>query len=400
MNPLTIHRLLDAGQATALFAALPTLGSVRTATLESVWAKPGRHFNVCYRLGDGRGERLASLCIVDTTEAARATRRLQRRAAHDRSSGAAAAALVADDVLAQAFPFDYRLEHLGECLEPGIVHGVLGDLAVDACDVVAYRAGMRCQIRYRAGGVARAYGKIAVERDPGRRRRVHRELSAATEAATLRLPPLVGCIEAVGLDLVAAVDGQSLHDILAVKPDAVSVERTVEALVELHAQVPALPDRVHGAADELALVRSWVDWMTALEPAVEDRLERAHALLAAGLPSTSPATFAHRDFHDKQVLFGASQLWLLDVDTACTGDPELDLGNLLAHLFLRGLQWERAADHRGLEAAAERAYGSGARRDVTRWYRRASLLRLACVYQLRPHWRHAVPALLDEALLP
>lgn len=398
MNPHTVQRLLDVKEASGLLAAIAPGPPAPVVTIESVWAKPGRHFNVCYLLDDGSGAPWrASLCVVDAADSARILRRVHRRAHED---GGNAVALAAEDVLAQRFPLDYRLEHLGSCLAPSVVHEVLGDRSVDTCEVAAYRAGMRCQIRYSAGVHARAYGKIAVEREAGRRRRMHRQLGDATATTTLRVPALLGSIEQVGLDLVAAVGGRSLHDTLAAAPDAQRVADAARALAELHSTVPPPTDRVHAASDELALLESWTAWMSDIDPARTLQRAGVFASLARGLPETVPVTFAHRDFHDKQVLFDDSCSWLLDVDTACTGDRELDLGNFLAHLFLRGLQWDRVEAHRELEATAEHAYGDGAHRHATRWYRRASLLRLACVYQLRPRWSHVVPALLDEAALP
>lgn len=409
MNPRTIQQLLDVDHAAGLVAALSPSGPAQAVTIESVWAKPGRHFNVCYRLDDGGSPQRVSLCTVQAAEGTHAMRRIHRRgipptSSHTQEAGEVAVALVAPDVLAQRFPLDYRLEHLGVCQGPAVVHDVLGDHSVDACEVVAYRAGMRCQMLYSAGASPRAYGKIAAEREVGRRGRVHRQLFAATATTQLRVPAFLGSVELVGLDLVAAVPGRSLHDALrdaaGTDPVARPVTDTARALAELHAVVPAPTDRVHSASDELALLESWTAWMSAVEPAMAIRRARVFGALATRLPQTQPTTFAHRDFHDKQVLLDDSCSWLLDVDTACTGDPELDVGNFLAHLFLRGLQWDRGAAHRKLETMAEDAYGDGASRDVTRWYRRASLLRLACVYQLRPHWRHVVPALLDEASVP
>lgn len=398
MNPQTVQRLLDVQEASGLLAAIASSLPAPVVTIESVWAKPGRHFNVCYLLDDGSGApRRASLCVVDAADSARILRRVHGRAHRAPEDGGNAIALAAEDVLAQRFPLDYRLEHLATCLAPSVVHEVLGDRSVDTCEVAAYRAGMRCQIRYSAGVHARAYGKIAVERNPGRRRRMHRQLGDATATLALRVPALLGSVEPVGLDLVAAVGGRSLHDTLAAAPDTQRVADAAHALAELHSAVPPPTDRVHAASDELALLESWTAWMSDIDPARTLQRAGVFASLASGLPETVPATFAHRDFHDKQVLFDDSCSWLLDVDTACTGDRELDLGNLLAQLFLRGLQWDRVAAHRELEATAEHAYGDGAHHEVTRWYRRASLLRLACAYQLRPHWSHLVPALLDEA---
>ncbi len=392
IDPRTVQVLLDPSQAARLLASLPGEDPRRGVEIESVWAKPGRHFNVCYRVDDADGGHLASLCAVNESEAARAARRLGR--------AGGALALPREDVLAQRFPYDYRLEHLAACVRPEAVREAIRDDAIDGCDVAAYRAGMRCQIRYTARGTARAYGKIAFDREPGRRRRVHRETRDATNGGELRLPPPAGAVDALGLDLVAAVDGRSLHDALAESADPRVVESTARALAELHRTAPAPADRVHAAADELALVRSWVEWMSYLEPSLAAPLARALERLAASLPESAPTSFAHRDFHDKQVLLGASHLWLLDTDTACTGDPELDLGNFLAHLFLRGVQWKRAAGHQALEAAAIAGYGAGGRPRATGWYRRATLTRLACVYQLRPRWRSVVPELLEEALVP
>lgn len=394
MNPATVLRLLDPSEAGALLGALCPSIDPGNVALESVWAKPGRHFTACYRIdGEPRG-RLASLCIVDETRAARAERRIARM---DATVVEPAAAMVADDILAQLFPFDYRLDHLPECMKPRIVRSVLRDAAVDEVEVAAYRAGMRCQLRYLSGGRARAYGKVAVESDPGRRRRVHRQLCEATTATSLKVPPLLGSVEEIGLDLVEAVGGSSLHDLLAAAPDREGVAATAEALAELHAALGPLADRVHTADDELALLRSWESWMTGIEPLVAERAGRVLARLASGAPAGRPASFAHRDFHDKQVLLDGPRRWLLDVDTACTGDRELDLGNFVAHLYLRGLQWDRESDHRELEALAVQAYGHRAGREATRWYRSASLVRLAFVYWLRPRWRHVTDALLGEA---
>ena len=229
---------------------------------------------------------------------------------------------------------------------------------------------------------------------------MHTALAEATKTLAMRVPASLGVVEDVGLDLVTAVDGGSLYQSLGAGSDAPLISRVVRALAELHERVPGFADRVHGPAGELELVRSWVEWMSKVEPSIEGRLRRSLAILVAEAPTTTPNGFAHRDFHDKQVLLGEANLWLLDVDTACTGDAELDLGNFLAHLFLRGVQWQRALDHSHLETIAVQSYGDRARADVTRWYRRASLLRLACVYQLRPRWRAIVPALLGETLIP
>lgn len=398
MNRALLHGLLDAETARPMLARVASAASAAPLAVESVWIKPGRHFNVCWRVGDGDGATLASLCVVRDGEGAKAL----RRAGSDPRSGLPVAAMAADGVLAQAFPFDYRVDRLAECLAPPVVAPLLGEGAVDGCSVAAYRAGMRCQVRYTSRGAAKAYGKVAFDREPGRRGRVHAQLAKAAAAANtaMRVPPFLGELPAPSLTLVAAVGGETLHDRLAQAPDAVAVAAAMHGLRELHEALPAPADRVHTTADELALLETWGAWMTEVEPHLDTAVRRALTDLARSRPESAPRTFAHRDFYDRQLLVDGDRQWLLDVDTACTGDPELDLGNFLAHLALRGLQWERTAAHRDLEAVAAQAYGPAARPAVTRWYRRSTLLRLACAYRFRPRWRHLTPELLAEAAIP
>lgn len=398
MKPATVHSLLDADAARPMLTLVSPVAATAQLSVESVWIKPGRHFNVCWRVGEGRSATLASLCVVRDGEGAKAL----RRAGRDAQTGLPAAAMADDDVLAQAFPFDYRVDGLAACLRPEVVAPLLGDGAVDACSVAAYRAGMRCQVRYTSRGTAVAYGKVAVDREPGRRGRVHAQLAGAADSArtAMRIPPALGEIPGPALTLVAAVGGATLHDRLAEAPDAAALAAAMRAMRELHDALPPPADRVHTTGDELTLLQSWGAWMAEVEPHFDTAVRRALESLAGTRPETAPCTFAHRDFYDRQVLVDGDRQWLLDVDTACTGDPELDVGNFLAHLALRGLQWERTARHRELEAAAEEAYGASARPAVTRWYRRCTLLRLACAYRFRPRWRHLTPELLAEATAP
>ena len=66
--------------------------------------------------------------------------------------------------------------------------------------------------------------------------------------------------------------------------------------------------------------------------------------VAAELPelreSWRPATVVHRDLYEEQVLLG-ERVGLIDLDDAALGPPELDVGNLLAHLDLLELRTKR-----------------------------------------------------------
>ena len=91
----------------------------------------------------------------------------------------------------------------------------------------------------------------------------------------------------------------------------------------------------------------------------------------------------------------------LDLDTVCQGDGEIDVGNFCAHLVLRALQAgssTEAAERLGemLVASYRTARPAADPRRVA-WYRASALLRLACVYALRPWWHGLAPALIDES---
>jgi hypothetical protein len=165
-------------------------------------------------------------------------------------------------------------------------------------------------------------------------------------------------------------------------------------VVAVGGSAPAVPgSSAHTSAHEAAVVADWAGHAAAVSHDAGDRRRTADAaiavarLLAASPPD--PQLLAHRDLHDKQVLWHRSAgLALLDLDTATRAEAALDLGNLAAHLQLRRRQGqlsparERIALRQVHRAASELGV-SRARFDA---YRAASLLRIGCVYAYRPRW--------------
>lgn len=77
--------------------------------------------------------------------------------------------------------------------------------------------------------------------------------------------------------------------------------------------------------------------------------DRGAHLVEPGLGQPWPCTtVVHRDLYEEQVLTGPA-VGLIDLDDAHLGPPELDLGNLLAHLVLLDI---RSASATGAAAAA------------------------------------------------
>jgi len=120
--------------------------------------------------------------------------------------------------------------------------------------------------------------------------------------------------------------------------------------------------------------------------------ERVRVLARRLRPVWSCPTVVHRDLYEDQIMVG-DRIGLIDLDDAAAGPPELDIGNLLAHLELRALREGNGS----AEAAAPLQEGyvaSGAVLDplLLDRCRRLSLLRLAGI--------HREPELLTLAASP
>jgi Ser/Thr protein kinase RdoA (MazF antagonist) len=100
------------------------------------------------------------------------------------------------------------------------------------------------------------------------------------------------------------------------------------------------------------------------------------------------STVVHRDLYEEHVMLTAS-VGLIDLDDAASGPPELDLGNLIAHVQLLEMR-------SGRDLSAERHALLGGYRDggppidpvLLDASRRLALLRLACL--------HGAPGLVDD----
>ncbi|MDN5586710.1 MAG: phosphotransferase [Brevibacterium sp.] len=108
----------------------------------------------------------------------------------------------------------------------------------------------------------------------------------------------------------------------------------------------------------------------------------------------------HRDLHDKQIMWDpVAGPGLLDVDTACLGERELDLGNLRAHARWRTHQGIWTVDDAEVVFREISRVTSASGLDPRRVsvYERSTLLRLVCVYAFRPKWNDRTGLLLDAA---
>jgi Ser/Thr protein kinase RdoA (MazF antagonist) len=139
----------------------------------------------------------------------------------------------------------------------------------------------------------------------------------------------------------------------------------------------------HTSERELEIIHARAE---ALRAATAERVRRLAGRLR---PTWAATTVVHRDLYEDQVLVGG-RIGLIDLDDAATGPPELDMGNLLAHIELRALRAGEGLD--GVAQALLQGYAaSGSALDprLLDCCRRLSLLRLVCV--------HREPRLLEQA---
>lgn len=166
---------------------------------------------------------------------------------------------------------------------------------------------------------------------------------------------------------------------------------------------------VHGPRQEAGVLRGWFDNASRhglLRGLVDnpDALGRAVDATCAELVqgTQGPMTLSHRDLHDGQVLWSGEELSLIDLDTACLAEAELDLGNLIAHAELMGVQGrlsqqgaERLSPVLELMCAA-----SSARAERLSLYRRSAALRLIFVHAFRPGARAWLASWARRSLAP
>jgi hypothetical protein len=134
------------------------------------------------------------------------------------------------------------------------------------------------------------------------------------------------------------------------------------------------PLRPHGVDRELEILDRHAD---AASPRLADIVRRASADL------TEPwacSTVVHRDLTDECVLLG-DRIGLIGLDHVATGPPELDVGNLLAHVDLLSLRSGR--DLGGIRdeiVLGYEGFGENLNEELLDQCRRLARLRLACVH--------------------
>jgi aminoglycoside phosphotransferase (APT) family kinase protein len=258
----------------------------------------------------------------------------------------------------------------------------LRDLLGDpGAELVSHRAEQRAVLRSRPRGETVFTKVVAVKRQPALR-----TTARIAEALPLRTPRVRAANLARGTVTTDALPGRPLHELLPGTRAQAACVATGAALAALH-RIPA-PDglTVHSRPDEEAVTTKWHHLAAAFGAQTSLVVRVGREDLDPGRGSCDgPRALIHRDFHDKQVLVAEdNSVGILDFDSMATGDPALDLANVLVHLDLRCRQgWIddagplRQAILRGYEPTVRTAARVPA-------YEALAWRRLGAVYAFRP----------------
>lgn len=296
---------------------------------------------------------------------------------------------------------DLEVIHADGRLRAGRLRGDRVELLADGADkhlpalarawstgtTVSWRRGRRVVLRTHDGS---GYVKVVRPESVAAITRAH-ERAAAYRGGFAT--PDVALLDPAGCVHLSRVDGRTLHDLGADPgiPDA-EVRTAWDGWARGWERVltaPVAADAAeHSAADEAGILLRWRDH--ALRAGVASTVAAAFDRAAAALEMNAgeASAPAHRDLHDKQVLWDGHRAGLIDLDTAARAEPALDLANLRAHVGWRRGQGRLSASRafaalNAIDGVATRANVDSERIAA---YEASTRLRLGAVYLFRPAW--------------
>ena len=389
--------------------ALPALDIV-DAEATYVRLKPPTSCLVGYRLtrGDGTGIEayVRTASDADAAKLRKAVDAARRRAGHD-----AAAALLAPSTAVLIAPSDHELTAVVRLADPQQRRRVL-ERALDR----PVHEGWRIEpLRYKP---ERRWVAVLAEPDSRRlllkvhRSDQHRAAVAGARAFGRSVVPasrLVGSSRRHGVTVHQWIEGHVAASALADAANRAGVAAAVgDVLARVHAAEPNSPP-LAPAPDEHAALAAGVATITALNPAagiqagrIAARLVRHLATDGSGCDTTSGGgRLLHGDCSVDQFVIGAEGAVLIDLDRATLGDPQADVGQLLADLTLRIVTGALAPDDGSAATFLDAYVAAGGRVDNRRLtaVTTARLLRLAPepFRRRRENWAAELDAILGRA---
>ena len=319
---------------------------------------------------------------------------------------------------------DKKLPGLQVALDPTAMKPILGDYwppsageedRILRCEVevLRYKPGKRCTLRYRLGNVGSfgrptgqrsLIGKIYEDEDQAERvysamRELTRRGFGPDATDGIRIPQPLGYIDRLRMVLMEDVAGTPLAGHLSSPQLDDHLAMVARALVKIH-HCPVPIEKEWDADDQVSRLKRAVSAITAVRPDLAEALDRCLRRikdLSDDLPAYEPV-LVHGSLYPKEVLLSGRELTIVDLDKISLSDPALDVGNFLAHIVWSGLHLAWPAD---LERSHALTFLSTYREEIAAalmqridFYYRSCLLRIACRVSLRPKWQDLTDAFL------
>ncbi len=284
--------------------------------------------------------------------------------------------------------------------------------AIEEISVLRYKPGKRLLLRYKlmsAGGELTLLGKI---RAKGLHRSVFRinqqlfeKRHALSTGTSWQVPEPLCMIPECQMWLQRQVPGREYTQLLSEGAGGTMVEAIANMSHSLHHSGVRVK-KSHGVTQELAVLKQQLYKVADQHPHWQPDIHKLYTLLQQySLPLLNrPSCCIHRDFYPDQVMVNGQQLYLLDLDLACMGDPCLDIGNFIAHIQEQALREKN--DLHAYQDITERLSGhylqlSGHQpqdAEAIAIYQLLSLARHIAISQRLPERSHLTPILLTAAL--
>jgi aminoglycoside phosphotransferase (APT) family kinase protein len=223
--------------------------------------------------------------------------------------------------------------------------GDKGAMTVRAITILRHKPGRRCVIEYDVELSRPSHqpvsleliGKVRTRHSPVRGLRLLQSLRnlgfSSPSHDGILVPEPIGIIEKYRMAVQRKVPGKVLTELLTSSSAEPLVRRVAEAAHKLH-RAGVQTDKTHTMSNELDMLRDRLALVASAEKRWAQRLEQlltACTSLASTVRNPVPRGI-HRDFYADQVLVDRDQLYLIDFDLYCVGDPALDIGNFIGHI--------------------------------------------------------------------
>jgi len=274
-------------------------------------------------------------------------------------------------------------------------------------ELVKHKPGRRCALAYTMDGSGQRRRLFAKtyrnDRGAGIYEKLTRFSLPGAGANGVLVPKPVAYLPEIHMLVTEFVDGRPLSDPLYDGTSDAPARRIATTIAALHG-CGVRCERKWNPREELKSTERWVADVPGATVRAARLLDRCRSEFE-GLPHHLEFP-VHRDFYPEQLMDSDGATVLLDLDDACSGDPAVDLGNFVAHLKLRHLQFPDRTP--GCERARRVFLEEYGRRNPAgiepkslpqriRFYEAASLLRLSGVYGRRERWADTLPSRLLDA---